>query len=317
MDDPIRVGPVKVGVLVDHLRLEPEAELHAQVVDPPGQTGDAAGEAVPVGSPVPQAREVVAPGAEPAVVQDEELHAVLVGRLGDGHQLILGEVEVGGFPVVDENGPGFVPPLAPGQTAAVELVESTAHGVHPLVGVDHHRLGGLEGLPGGQLPVEAEGINAQGDPGDIPGVHLRLGQEVAGVDEGEADDLALILVRAGAAEHDKGVVVVGGVAPGGLHGLDALLQTPDLHPAFPGPGPGEVDKLIVAVGKVQAEAHGVGEVEVQIPLIHQPGGAGQRRPVREEGVVQIQGDPQQLVPQVNGEGFGLAAGLAVGGGQTL
>ena len=78
-----------------------------------------------------------------------------------------------------------------------------------------------------------------------------------------------------------------------------------------------MDKLIVAVGKVQAEAHGVGEVEVQIPLVHQPGGAGQRRPVREEGVVQVQGNPRQLVPQTDGEGFGLAAGLAVGGGQAL
>ena len=61
----------------------------------------------------------------------------------------------------------------------------------------------------------------------------------------------------------------------------------------------------------------MGKVEVQAALVHQPGRAGQNRPVRKEGVVQVQGNPQQLVPQVDGEGFSLAVGLAVGGGQAL
>ena len=196
-------------------------------------------------------------------------------------------------------------------------MEGLAHGVQAPTGVDHDGLGGLEGFAGGQLPVEAEGVDAQGDPGGVPGIHLGLGQEVAGVNEGEADDLALVLVRAGAAEHDEGIVVMGGVAPGGLHGLGALLQAADLHPALPGPGPGEMDEFIAAVGQVQAEAHGVGQVEVQGSLVDDPGGTGQGRPVREEGVMQVQGNAQQLIPQADGEGFRLAVRLAVGGGQAL
>ena len=141
-------------------------------------------------------------------------------------------------------------------------MEGPAHGVHALVGVDHDGLRRLEGLAGGQLPVKAEGVDSQGDPGGVPGVHLHLGEEIAGINQGQADDLAGVLAGSRTAEHDKGVVIVGGVAPGGLHRLDALFQSADLHPSLPGPGPGEVDHLIVAVRQIQAQAHGVGEVQV-------------------------------------------------------
>ena len=316
LDDPIRVGAVEVRVLVRHFRLKPQAEPQAQPLHPLCQPGDAAGETVWIGCPVPQARAFVGPCAEPAVVQNKQLHAVLPGRLSNGHQLILGEIKIGGLPVVEQDGPGTVPPVPAGQTGTVELVESAAHGPHALAGVDHHRLRRLELPAGGQLPVKAEGVDAHCHPRGIPVVHLHLGQKVPGVDQGEAHDLALVLVCAGTAQHNKRIVVVGGVAPCGFHRLDALLQLPDLHEPLTGPGAGEMDELIPAVRQVQAQAHSRSEMQVLPAPVFQTGGAGQRGLSGKDGVVEVQLDLQQRVPQADRESLRLPVRLAVRGGQT-
>ncbi len=73
--DPVRMCPVEIRILVGHLRLEPESKPHPHCLDPLRQPGDAVGQPVPVGLPVSQTGPVAASCAKPPVVQNKKLHA--------------------------------------------------------------------------------------------------------------------------------------------------------------------------------------------------------------------------------------------------
>ena len=144
--DPLRVGAGQLGVDVDHLRLEPQAELHAQGVDVlherlqtvrPGLGGDL---------PVAQSRGVVAAGAEPAVVQDVALDADLGRGVGQGLELVQVVVEVDGLPGVEQHRAGAV---GVSRVRAQPGVAAVGQGVQALApGEDRPRRG--VGLTGGQ-----------------------------------------------------------------------------------------------------------------------------------------------------------------------
>ena len=73
--DPLRVRAEEVGVRVDHLRLEPEPELHAQPSHVLDERVQPVGPHLLVDHPVAEAGGVVAAVVEPAVVEHEPLHA--------------------------------------------------------------------------------------------------------------------------------------------------------------------------------------------------------------------------------------------------
>jgi hypothetical protein len=80
---PVGVGAGKVGIRVDHLGLHPQAELHPQAAHMVDERVQAVGPHVRVHVPVAEPRVVVAPAAEPAVVEHESLDADLCGPLGE------------------------------------------------------------------------------------------------------------------------------------------------------------------------------------------------------------------------------------------
>ena len=103
---PIRMCAVEVAIAVDHLRLHPDAEFHAEAVHGRDQVAEPVGEFLGVHGPVAEAGVVVVAGAEPAVVHDEALHADLGGFFGEGNLARFVYGEGGGFPGVVEDGPG-------------------------------------------------------------------------------------------------------------------------------------------------------------------------------------------------------------------
>ena len=58
---PVRVGAVEVAVGVDHLRFDPDAELHAETGDVIDQRAEAQRVGVGGDDPIAQSRRVVAP----------------------------------------------------------------------------------------------------------------------------------------------------------------------------------------------------------------------------------------------------------------
>ncbi len=83
VQQPLGVGARDVGVERDHLGLEPQAELHAQVVHARGERHEPLGPHLAVDDPVAQARRVVAAPLEPAVIEHEALDPDLGRALGE------------------------------------------------------------------------------------------------------------------------------------------------------------------------------------------------------------------------------------------
>lgn len=122
--------PVQLAVAVDHFRFDPQSEVHAQTVHLVGQRTQSAGEGLLAGGPVAEPGPVVAPGAEPAVVQDEEFGADAGGQLRQLDLAGLVDIESGGLPGVVEHRPVparlrqhvFAYVVVPGATGRAEAV---------------------------------------------------------------------------------------------------------------------------------------------------------------------------------------------------
>ncbi|GMA32896.1 hypothetical protein GCM10025875_28880 [Litorihabitans aurantiacus] len=164
--DPVRVGAGEVGVRADHLRLDPQPHLHAAGADVVHERVEAAGPHVGVDVPVPQRDAVVAPAAEPPVVEHEALDPDLgrgVGELGQHVEVV---VEVDRLPGVEHDGAGVARVVRAGAQVRVEAgrdgVEAIAVG-----GVDRRcrvpLTGGEDDLAGQQELTAAQQRRARGD----------------------------------------------------------------------------------------------------------------------------------------------------------
>ena len=126
--DPLGMGPGGVGVDVDHLGLDPQAELHAgpgHVVD---ERVQAVGPDVGVDGPVAEPGGVVAAAEEPAVVEDEALDPDRGGDVGQLGEAVEGVVEVDRLPRVgDDRALG----AGAGRDRPQVGVQAVAHRVEP------------------------------------------------------------------------------------------------------------------------------------------------------------------------------------------
>ena len=221
---PVGVFPVEIAVLADHLRLDPDAEGHAQLLQPGDQGLQPAGQLAVVHHPVPQAAVVVVPLAEPAVVHDEQLDAQRGGGFGDVRQLFGVKAEVGGLPVVDEHRAAGAPEGVLDQVLPDGPVELAAHLPQAAGGADQRRLRGGEGGVWLQGPAELVGVDAHHQPDVVILAGLRLGLEIAAVQQHGPVAQAVVLVGLPVAEDHKGVVLVAGGPTDAAHPLDAGTQ---------------------------------------------------------------------------------------------
>ena len=104
-EHPLGVGAHDVGVEVDHLGLEPQAELHAEALDVVDEGAEPLGPDVGGDLPVAQAAVVVAATAEPAVVEHEPLDADRRRRVGQPPQVVEVGGEVDRLPGVEHERP--------------------------------------------------------------------------------------------------------------------------------------------------------------------------------------------------------------------
>ena len=106
LEHPIRMVAEHLGIRIHHLRLEPQAELHALAMHVIGKRLEALRAFRPhlLGDlPVAKAGGVVTTGAEPAVVHHETLHAAVGGLVGERDQRVIVLVEVHGLPGVEDH----------------------------------------------------------------------------------------------------------------------------------------------------------------------------------------------------------------------
>ena len=103
LHDPLWVGPGEIGILVHHLGLEPQPELHPEPANPVDQRVKPVRPDLGAHHPVTQPGAVVAAGAEPAVVQHVAFDAQGGGPLGEVDQPGGVVVEVDRLPDVDRH----------------------------------------------------------------------------------------------------------------------------------------------------------------------------------------------------------------------
>src|SRR5271154_2800281 len=96
---------IEIAVRVHHLRLHPDAEVHAQCMHAIDDGLEAVGKLLLVHIPVAQAGVVVLALAEPSIIDNETLYAHFGGLLGEGNLPSLADIEFRGFPGVIEDGP--------------------------------------------------------------------------------------------------------------------------------------------------------------------------------------------------------------------
>ena len=119
-DGPVGVLFVEFALRVHHFRFNPDAELHAGLLGRFHQGRHAFGEFRARGVPVAEARVVVLARvlvAEPSVVEQEHVHAEVLGVLHQVGQDLLVKVEARVFPVVQQC-----------QPVALAVLEAVAEG---------------------------------------------------------------------------------------------------------------------------------------------------------------------------------------------
>ena len=209
---PVGVGAEQITVGVDHLGLEPQAELHAELVHVLHQWRQAFGKLGRVDPPVAQTRAVVVAAGEPAVVEHEAFDAD--GRCGVGQRHHLGglHVHVERFPGVQVHGARAHPATGPVQTRAKLGVEVCSQAIEALGGQARDQLRRAQRFARGQAAFS----------GCEPLAHLPLVLRIVQPFDGllvvarpgqvRTEDQALVVGRAGGRDDGAGKAVVRGAA---------------------------------------------------------------------------------------------------------
>ena len=161
--------------------------------------------------PVAKRAVVAVSVTEPAVVHYQHFNAQLRSLLCDVDKLFGVEIEVGRFPVVDEDRTALVLIFASDNVLSVQVMECAGHLADTLVGVNHNDLGSGKFLSWLQLPGEVKVVDTHNEACFLVLSYLCLGKEVAAVNKVEAVSLAHILVRIVGNKCGKGVILVGGL----------------------------------------------------------------------------------------------------------
>ena len=263
LDDPVGMVLGEFGLGIDHLRLDPDAELQAFGMGISGDVIDALGELADIDLPVAKGGVVAVAGvfvAEPAVVEHEHLEAHRGGVVNHAQERLCREGEIGAFPAVQEDGVDL--PAAVDAVVARPAVEIAGSLPRAAAGPGPDHVGGAEGRAGLQRIFGSEGGDAAEHGQAVLGVALEAQAPVARPGEGAGDDLAVIfpqLVRVEGQEE-------GGIAE--LRVLDAAMVLQDLrvvgeefafHLHFLGPGTVDVGQQI-ALGR---DGQGAGSIAQQ------------------------------------------------------
>ena len=131
---PVRVRAVQIGIRVNHLRLNPDTKLHAELFNVIDHRLKAVRVFFLVQIPVAQRGVVVVAAFEPAVVNDKALHAQRCGLVGHAHDVVRIVVEVDPLPGVEMHRARFIFREADNVIAQV-AVELLAHAIQPVRGV--------------------------------------------------------------------------------------------------------------------------------------------------------------------------------------
>ena len=269
-DGPVGMRPVQIGIGGNHLRLKPDAKLHAKLIDLVHQIFEAAIQLLFVYHPVAKGPVVVKTVSEPAVVHDQHLDPKAGRFPGNGDQLVRIKVKIGRLPVIDQNRTLFIPVLTPDQVFSVKIVEGAGHFPKALSGISHHHLGCLELRSRHQLPAEILRIDSHHHTDLLIGILLHLHPEISGVYKMHGIDLPCLLGGSRCLQRHKGVILMACLSPKRFHRVLHAAYRQALNMALPCPGPVKRDGFKLPVIHIQTCGIDLGQVNILRALIDHP-----------------------------------------------
>ena len=313
LDRPVGVCTIQIAVGRHHFRLHPKAELEAHGVDLFGKAVDAGGQLLFVDRPIAERALIVVAFAEPAVVEHKQLRADVLGGLRDAENLLFVKVEIGRFPVVDEDRTVLVLPIAAHDVFFDERVHVLAHAVESPVGEGHDAFGRVKALVGFQQPVEFKRVDTVLDAQQTVGRYLGAGNVVAGIDKVKAVAFALQLGAVVAFDGKKRVVAVGTGARDRADGGDAGCEGMLVFIPFADPRAVEGQHRIIAALQIKLHAHQRFDMDGFFALVAEAHAARDDIAVFKHGIKQLQLGAENLVDHHDGQRLA----VAVGGRQTV
>ena len=315
LDGPIRVFSEEVAILGDHFGFEPESELDTLCADGVGQFPHGSGDFLFVCGPVSQGASVAVSFSEPSVVEDEEVHAVFLGGACQIHQFFLGEIEVHGLPVVDEDRPWGVSPPSGDEVVSEEVVEGSGESSQSIGGESLEGLRGLEGVAGLEEPLEALGMESQAQACAVEWALIHLDGEISAIDQECAVGASRFLGGRPVAEDDAGVHGMSGESPGGLQGFSSSLEGFPVEASFLSPEAIEEADIQGFVPEIGSEGIGAEEFRRGVPPVDDHHGACNGGEILEGGISEDELDVGIGVFQGHLQGLCLL-GFGVGGGES-
>ena len=101
---PLGMGAEQIGVGVDHLRLDPDTEVDANLLDALNECGETVLESFGICLPISETCVVAVALAEPTVVHNKHINTAFLCGIGKVHHLVLVKVEEHALPRVENNG---------------------------------------------------------------------------------------------------------------------------------------------------------------------------------------------------------------------
>ena len=293
--DPLGMRARHLGVEVDHLGLDPEAELHAEAADVVDEGVEPAGPDSRIDGPVTEAGAVVPSTQEPPVVEDEALHADGSGHIRKCGEPVEGVVEVDRLPGVGHDRLLASSAWRPRPQVRVQAV---AHRVEPVVGPGPEQPGGAVGLATRQGHLAGGEQLAPADQAVPLGGALGVRRVVTAPGGVDGPDLAVGEAEARRSGNQEERGVVAGATPSAVAAVGALDPRVSLGRPLLAPSPGQVEQLGRLVADGQRVAH-CSQVELAVESV------GHRCPHPEQSC------RAQLEVHLH-----CPARLGVGGGQT-
>ena len=246
---------VKIRIGRDHLRFDPDAELHSERIDLVDELLQAAPDLILIDGPVPKSGNIQVTFAEPAVVHDEHLDPAGLRLTGDRQELFIIEIEIRRLPVVDQDRALFVLPDAADQVVPVQVMERMRHAAQAFAGVNHDALRRLETVSGLQDKGKAVGIDPECHAKGIIEIALHLAPEVSGVNKVESIDFPLRLCRGLRHKPHERMLLMRGFPAVGGNALETVPDVTVIHVALTRPRAVERQKTEIPLVHIQGQRH--------------------------------------------------------------
>ena len=295
---PVRMLVEQQAPAAHHLRFDPDAEHQPHGVYALGKPCYASRKLLRVHVPVAQAGAVVVPATEPAVVQNEQLHADFLRRFRQLQDPAFREVEVRGLPVVAQH---RALPEFP-RTAHYVVVDESVHVARrPVVSerrVSHYRFRSCEGLARLQRPQETLRVDARLEPRQPERRLLHHLPVVARIYQIESVAFPVRRRAVRPLQEHRGIVERARDPAVGTDDDGPFLQMPARYAPLAGPRPVERHHIPVRIRQVQLQTRKVPYADALLCAVHQDARPHQRVALPVHRVVQHQPDGQFPVLQL-------------------